>query len=227
MKGAQPEGGCTSRAPLGAASRGRLVLAAGASQLAIRADPAIGDLYRARFGEPVPEVRVEEGTVTIRHPRRQPSGGPYRERPDEVVLNGRIPWRIESGRGVSRLAVDLSGLELTSFEIEGGASRVELRLPKPAGSVLVSFRGGASTVAIRRPEGVAARVRMSGGATCLNFDQQQFGVVGDEVELQTPDYDDAPDRYDVVVTGGANNLIVDDAPPDRSAHAGVDWAGVD
>ena len=174
------------------------------------------DLYRARFGEPVPEVRVEEGTVTIRRPRRQTSVGSYRERTDEVVLNGQVPWRIESGRGVSRLAVDLSGLELASFEIEGGASRVVLRLPKPRGSVLVSFRGGASNVAIHCPEGVAARVRVSGGATNLSFDRQRFGVLGDKVDLRSPEYDDASDRYDVVVTGGANNLIVDDAPPDRS-----------
>jgi len=180
------------------------------------------DLYRARFEEPAPAVRMEGSTVTVRYPRLQPFDSSYRECPGEVVLSARVPWRIEFGGGVSRLAAGLSRLELGSFEVEGGASRVELRLPKPSGSVPVCFRGGASNVAVQRPEGVAARLRVSGGVTNLIFDGQHFGVVGDEVDLQTPDYDDASDCYDIAITVGANNLIVDDVRPDHSAFAGGD-----
>jgi hypothetical protein len=63
---------------------------------------------------------------------------------------------------------------------------------------------------------------VSGGVTNLTFDEQHFGVVGDEVDLQTPDYNDAPDCYDIAITGGANNLTVDAAQPDQSPFAGGD-----
>ncbi|HSL00340.1 MAG TPA: hypothetical protein VK869_08370 [Rubrobacteraceae bacterium] len=209
MKSAGPDREGTFRAPLGSARRGRIVLVGGVSDLIIGADSTINDLYRARFQEPVPGVGMEGGTIIVRYPRLRPFEGSCRERAGEVVLGARIPWRIEFGGGVSRLTADLSGLELDAFEVEGGAGRVELRLPKPSGSVPVCFRGGASNVAVRRPEGVAARLQVSGGVTRLSFDGRHFGVVGDEVDLRTLDYDDASGRYDIAITGGANNLTVE------------------
>lgn len=224
MKSAGPDKEGAFRAPLGSASRGRIVLVGGASHLVIKADPAMKDLCRARFfEEPVPGVRIRRSTITVRYPRLRPLDGSRREYSGEVVLGTRVPWRIGfGGGGVSRLAVDLSGLRLGSFEVEDGASRVELRLPTPSGSVPVRFRGGASNVAVHRPAGVATRLQVSGGVTNLSFDGRHFGVVADEVDLQTPDYADASDRYDIAVTGGANNLTFDAARPDHSALAGAD-----
>jgi hypothetical protein len=222
VKNLGPEREGTFRAPLGSASRGRIVLVGGASRLIVESDPAMNGLYRARFQEPVPDVRVEGSTVIVRYPRLRPIDGACLEYLDEVVLGVRIPWRVEFGGGVSRLTADLSGLELGSFQVEGGAGRVELRLPNPSGSVPVRFHGGASNVAVRRPKGVAARLRVSGGVTNLSFDGRHFGVVGDEVDLRTPDYDDASRRYDIAITGGANNLTVDGVRPDLSAPAGTD-----
>jgi hypothetical protein len=220
VRSARPDRVGTFRAPLGSASCGRIVLVGDASHLIIGADTMMDDLYRARFKEPVPEVRMERSTVTVHYPRLHSFEGSCRECPGEVTINAQVPWRIEFGDGVSRLAADLSGLKLGSFEVEGGASRVELRLPKPLGSVPVRFCGGASNVAVNRPQGIAARIRVSGCATNLIFDERDIGVVGDEVDLQTPDYDDASDRYDIAITGGANNLTVDDTHPDHSTFSG-------
>jgi hypothetical protein len=222
VKNPGPEREDTVRARLGSAGGGRIVLVGGAYHLIIGSDPAMNDLYRARFREPVPDVRVEGGTVIIRYPRLRPIDSACTEHPGEVELGARIPWRVEFGGGVSRLTADLSGLELGSFQVEGGAGRVAPRLPKPSGLVPVRFHGGASNVTIHRPEGVAARLRVSGGVTDLSFGGRHFGVVGDEVDLRTPDYDDATGRYDIAVTGGANNLAVDGVRSDRSALAGTD-----
>ena len=70
--------------------------------------------------------------------------------------------------------------------------------------------GGASNVTIHRPQGVAARVNASGGVTNLTFDEKHFGTIGGEVNLQSPDYDDVANRYEIEVTGGANNLTIDE-----------------
>jgi hypothetical protein len=110
-------------------------------------------LYRARFGDRMPMVGVQGGVVTIRYPR-----GPARawldclsERPAEVELNARIPWEIEVRGGASRLVADLRELRIGSLSLNGGASRLEMVLPTPAGTMLVIILGGASNVAIRRP----------------------------------------------------------------------------
>jgi hypothetical protein len=195
-------------APLGSLRRGRLIFASGASWVTVRVDPSMADLYRARFDGRTPRVGVEDGTVTIRYPRFDWRNY-LRERPAEVALNAQIPWDIEIRAGASRLAADLRGLELRSFVVSGGASRVELTLPEPSGIVPVRVLGGASNVAIHRPEGVPAHVRVSGGATNLAFDEKHFGAVGGEVSLQSPDYEGASDRYDFVITGGASNVAID------------------
>jgi len=172
--------GSESSAPRGSLRSGRLVFASGVSRITVRAGSSMSELYRARFEGRTPHVGVEEGTVTIRYPRFPLFDWPYylRERLAEVALNARIPWDIEIRDGASRLTADLRGLALHSFEASGGASRVELTLPPPSGTVSVRILGGTSNVTIHRPEGVAARVCVASGSTNLAFDDQRFGAVG-------------------------------------------------
>ena len=197
---------------LGSLRSGRLVFASGASRITVRADSSMADLYRARFEGRAPRVgAAEDGTVTIRFPRFPLMDWHYylRERTGEVALNARIPWDIEIRDGASRLTADLRGLELRSLKLRGGASRVEVTLPTPSGTVPVRVLGGASNVAIHRPQGVAAQIRVAGGSTNLAFDERRFGAVGGEVSLRSPDYESAADRYDVTITGGASGLTID------------------
>jgi hypothetical protein len=125
------------------------------------------------------------------------------------ALNARIPWDIEVRGGASRLIADLRELRLGSLGIYGGASRLEVMLPTPSGTAAVTILGGASNVAIRRPEGVATRLRVGGGATLLGFDDRRIGAAGGELDLRSRDYDGATGRYDVTITGGANSVTID------------------
>ncbi len=199
-------------APLGSSRSGRLRFKNGAHRIAIRADLHLRGLYRASFGERMPVVVVRGGVVSIRYTRVASCDwtGNRPERPAEVALNAGIPWDVEVRGGASRLLADLSGLRLGTLKVAGGASRLEVVLPAPSGIVTVVIFGGASNVAIRRPEGVAARLRVDGGATNLTFDDRHIGAAGGELDLQSSgDYDGAADRYDIAVTGGANNLSID------------------
>jgi hypothetical protein len=204
-------GGNHFTAPLGSSRSGRLRFTNGAHRVAIRAGSYGGDLYRARFWRRTPEVRVRGGIVTIVYPRL-PAGDWLdcrSERPAEVEINAGIPWDVEVRGGASRLVADLRGLRLGSLSLEGGASRLEVELPAPPGAVAVVILGGASNVAIRRPAGVVARLRVDGGATNLKFDDRHIGAAGGELDLQSRDYDSATDFYDIAVTGGANNMSLD------------------
>jgi hypothetical protein len=213
-------------APLGSSKNGRLRFTHGAHRIAIRADLHLRGLYRARFGERMPAIWVQGGVVTIRS-LRVPARDWVNcgsERPAEVELSARIPWDVEVRGGASRLVADLRGLRLGSLKVDGGANRLEVTLPAPSGTVALVILGGASNVAIRRPEGVVARLRVSGGATNLRLDHRRIGAAGGELDLRDGDYDGATDRYDVVVTGGANNLSLDKQRGSKEG-AGLDREG--
>jgi hypothetical protein len=199
-------------APLGLSSSGRLRFTNGAHRIIIQTDSRLRGLYRAHFGDRMPIVEVRRGIVTIQYPRF-PGGDWLNDRSErlaEVELNAHIPWDVEVRGGALRLLADLRGLRLESLKVDGGASRLEVVLPAPSGIVTVVILGGASNVAIRRPTGVAARLRVDGGATNLKFNEEHIGAAGGELDLQSGDYDGASDRYDIAVTGGANNLSIDE-----------------
>jgi hypothetical protein len=161
----------------------------------------------------MPAVAVRGCAVNIRYPRSWVD-----ERLDvratsraEVALNATIPWEIEVRGGASRLLADLLHARLGALAIEGGAGRVEVVLPVPVGTVSVVVRGGASNLAIHRPAGVPARLCVEGGVTHLGFGDRRIGAAGRTVDLRGCGYDDAVDRYEVKVAGGANNLSVDES----------------
>src|SRR5918997_2983908 len=214
-RGARPEERCVDgdhfAAPLGSSSSGRLRFTNGAHRVAIRAGVHMRALYHARFEDRMPMIGVRGGVVTIRYPRVSSCDllGQQSECPVEVALNARVPWDIEVRGGASNLVADLRELHLGSLSLDGGASRLEVVLPTPSGTVTVVVLGGASNVVIRRPNGVATRLRVSGGVTSLRFDDRRIGGAGGDLDLREPDYDCATDRYDVAVSGGANNVSID------------------
>jgi hypothetical protein len=42
----------------------------------------------------------------------------------------------------------------------------------------------------------------------MAFDDQSYGSIGGGLQLETPDYKTATDRYDIVLDGGVSNLVV-------------------
>lgn len=186
-------------APLGTVDTGHLVFARGAAHLTIRVDGSMEDLYRARFQGKVPNVRVERGTVTVKYrPSLHPPGG-------EITLTGRIPWTISAHAGMADVVADLKDLDLRSWEVSAGASKVEARLPRPKDTVPIRIGAGASHVELIRPAGVPVRVHIGAGASKLAIDD--FRGSG-RIAWQSPDYDQHQGRYDIQIGAGASNLTV-------------------
>jgi hypothetical protein len=184
---------------LGTVETGHLIFARGAAHLAIHVDGSMPDLYRARFEGKVPDVRVEGGTVTVRY---RPSLHPTR---GDITLAGRIPWSIRARFGMSHVVADLEDLELRSWEISGGASNIEARLPRPREAVRIRIGAGASDVELIRPSGVPVRVRIGGGASKLSIDDVR---VSGKIDWRSPDYDQHEGRYDIEIGAGASALTV-------------------
>jgi DNA-binding MarR family transcriptional regulator len=193
--------------PLGSATRGRLEVVSGAGRLRLRGDLSTPDLLRARFQGRAPTVGAEAGAVTLAYTRFR---AVQQRKADvaDVALSAAIPWQIDIRGGVSQLDADLAALQLGSLDLNGGSGEVAVSLPPPSGTVRVAFSGGASKVVLRRPKGTPARLQVSGGVRKLAFDAQRLDGVGGEIRLETPDFAQAEDRYEILVAGGTGQLTL-------------------
>jgi class 3 adenylate cyclase len=176
--------------------------------LALRADPSLGEPYRASFGRRPPRIREEGRAVTIEYPRG-PLGALSRRDPGAVALDASVPWRIEA-RGMLRdVAADLGAGILAGFEAQAGATGLTFSLPPPSGRVALRFAAGVSEITIHRPLGVDVGIRVTRGASRLRLDDQVFRAVGGETALRSPGSEMAADRYEIEVLGGAADFTVD------------------
>jgi hypothetical protein len=197
-------------APRGSLSRGRLEFARGAARLTIRGGAGIPELFRAQFDRPAPSVSVHEGAVTVRYPRFSLRGWPrpWARRGGQVTLNSDVSWALNIQGGVAHLDADLRGLRVEAIEATHGASRLDLRLPRPSGVVLVRIGGGDCDVRIRRPAGTPARLRIGRGVADLTLDEQEFGAVGGRLRLESHQAGAAEGGYEIEIAGGAAHVQV-------------------
>lgn len=198
-------------APLGQVSIGCLEFSNGISDVRIFASEDPAQLYHASFEGGQPGVRVQDGNVTFRY--RGMTLFDWRKHAGSVALNPTIPWSISMRGGASKVRVDARKLELRELCVKGGASYLEVHLPAARGTVPVCIDGGVSRVQISRPAWVPGQLQVRGGANRLEFDGQRFGAIGGDLRLASPAWDEAGDRYDMDIRGGASRLQIDAAPP--------------
>jgi len=165
------------------------------------------ELYLARFEGPPPDVKMKDGAVTIHYPRRLLGLGGL-QRAAEVTLNVAIPWQIVIQGGASDVTAELGGLDLVSLEVKGGLSSIRLELPMPSGVVPIRISGGASEIVVRRPAGVAARAHLKGWVSTFVFDNQTFSDMGNNVWLQSSDFEPTAPYYDIEVASSASMVTI-------------------
>ena len=216
----QSDAGGSYAAPVGGVTSGRLIFLSGAPRIAVTGDPALRELYQARFAGPMPKMRARGGVVTISYPRfawfdwRAQVAGQYvdasahwQKDTGDIALNCSIPWAIELRGGVSSWTADLRTIRLESFELRGGASQLELTLAAPRGIVPVHIRGGINRISITRPVGVAAGLEVRGGVSEIAVDGEVIKGSG-PISMQSPGADSAADRYEIQIDGGANKVSI-------------------
>jgi DNA-binding MarR family transcriptional regulator len=194
-------------APLGDVTSGQLVIPTGIPGLTLRTGKGMDDLYQASFEGPLPDVKVKDGVVTIRYPRRLWTLGGVK-RAAEVTLSTAVPWQIVIQGGASDITAELGGLDLAGLEVKGGMSMIRLELPAPSGVVPIRISGGASMITVRRPAGVAARAHLIGWVSTFVFDDQTFSNMGNDVRLQSPCYETTDQRYDIEVSSSASMVTI-------------------
>jgi len=126
----------------------------------------------------------------------------------DVVLNSRVRWAVRLAGGATQQTVDLSQSRVSSVDFAAGATRIELRLPQPAGTVVIRMSGGASQFSVHTPLAVPSRVRIGGGAGSVSVNGEQRQGVGAGTVFTPAEWARATDRYDLDVTAGVATLSV-------------------
>ena len=193
-------------APVGGVTEARLLFRSGASQLTLRSDRGLADLYRAHFEGAVPRVSVREGTVSIQYRGGLPFD--WRKRTADIALNTGVPWKVDIQGGASKLTGDLRDVDLRSLDLMGGASTLQLSLGRPHGVVPVRVVGGVSSMHVDRPHGAAVQLRVVGGVGKVELDGKRFGGQGVNSILESRGAAAAADRFTLEIVGGASKAEV-------------------
>jgi hypothetical protein len=203
--------------PVGSLKQGSVRIDAGAAQITMVGADTGEDLYRAHIGYSgrKPDVSFDSASGDLHISQGNTSGLFFQDRHFvlDLELNTSVTWKIAVDSGASSDSLKLSNVHAADIELNTGASHEDITLGSPSGSVPITVDGGALTVNVHRPKGVAASVAVSGGAVNLTFDGRQSHAVG-TVTAQTSDYNSASDRYQIQVNGGASNVTVDASAPE-------------
>jgi hypothetical protein len=196
-------------APVGSLDHASLEVDVGAATISVVGSSALeGDMYRAHieYSGPKPDVTFDRSNGTLQISQGD-SGFAFRSRRFNLQLqiNSSVPWKLASNSGASTDTFKLGAVRVTSIEINTGASREDITLGPPAGTVPITIDGGALTVRLHRPSGAAASVVVSGGAVSLDFDGHQNRGVGNVQESSGS----GSDLYRVEVNGGACTVTMD------------------
>lgn len=109
--------------------------------------------------------------------------------------------------GATDARLDLSSLRISTMDLSIGAATAWVRFPAAAGVTTAHISGGASTITLEVPQGVAAQIQHHGGLTTLNVDQARFPQV-DDTTFRSPDFDTNPNRLDLSIDTGVTTIQV-------------------
>jgi hypothetical protein len=189
-------------APIDGLADGRLVVRRGLGNATLVGDETMAELYTARCTGCAPRARCSGGAVELTYPLFAPGARIH----TDISLNGAVPWEIEVAGGASDVQADLVLLSIRCIDVDGGVVRTILDLPAPDGTLPIRL-GGVSDTTIRRPPGVAVRVRVRRGARRVTLDDRRVEASGGPMTLTTPGYDGATDRVDVSVDSAVDLAI--------------------
>ena len=173
-----------------ACAAGRLEFTKGAAKVKLRGDGSLTELYRATLRGPGARDHRQR-----RHGHRAaaPPLSPLRlARPVGRLrpLDRRAVGHLAARRHVEARRRPQRRCGVTALEVTGGASDIEVRLPRPSARCRYACRAAPARSLLHRPAGAEARAEVSGGASQLVFDGQRLGAVGGRTVLASGGFAD-------------------------------------
>lgn len=184
----------------------------GAANITVRGDSSLGsNLYQARinYSGTKPTVRLDRSNHDLSISQSGTFGFFQNRRfMLDLQINPKVLWRIFANSGAATDTFNLAGVNVESMELNTGASRHDITLGEPTGTVPISLNGGALTVNIHRAQRTAISVEVSGGAISLDADGNRHRGVGNQ-SWHSDGYDEAANRYQIEINGGASTVTID------------------
>lgn len=190
----------------------------GATSLALGVSGGAGDFTVSGGASELVEARATGGDLRVRTERRAgrvevdiddgDGSFPFGHGAVElaVVVASDVPAALEVSAGAGDVRVDMRSIVVTGASVEAGAGDITVVLPAPRGDVPVRVESGAAEIVIEVPDGVEARVTVSGGAFSLDSDNGRLRAEGGTA--QTSGYASATDRVTVTVEAGAASVHI-------------------
>lgn len=123
-----------------------------------------------------------------------------------VQLSDELPLDLKFNLGASETRLELTDLQVRSLRLETGASATEIYLPDSVPHTQALVKGGLASVKVYVPEGVAARIRVTGGLMDARVNRERFPKSGGF--YQSPDYEHAPYKLDLRVDMGLGSVNI-------------------
>lgn len=205
--------------PAGGLTRAELKVTSGTAILDVSVGKLGGTLLRVSTpdGAPVRPVLSDPGLIVLSLAGAAPGGqgpaGPGGRRQDsgyavKVVLNSAVTWSLDLAGGTQLTTVDLRGGKVAGIAVMAGSDTLDMKLPRPAGTLPLLLAGGVSQFLLSLPAGVPAQVTVGGGASFVSLDGQHLtGIAGGTV-VTSPGWAAATSRYDIDATSGFSRLAV-------------------
>ena len=194
---------------VGKVNHASLEIDAGAATITVTGTDLGTDLYHAHieYQGQKPDVNLDRSSGLLQISQNSSGFNFFDNRRFvlDLQINASVPWKITDNTGAAAGTYKLGTVQLTSMDLNTGASREDITLGTPVGDVAISINGGALTVHLHRPSGTAASVQVSGGAVSLDFDGRQHRAIG-SVSGSTAT---SVDSFHVDVNGGACTVTMD------------------
>ncbi len=125
-----------------------------------------------------------------------------------VWLSWAVTWQLEFSGGASQTVLSLGRGRVAGIDFTAGSSLIQMTLPRPAGTPVITLAGGASQATLTVPGGVPVRLRLYGGASSATLaGVTHTGLAGGTV-LTPPGWAQAANRYDVDAPAGVSDISV-------------------
>lgn len=195
-----PATGHIATGPRDGRTAAALDLVDGAKTVTLRTADLGDDLYRISTPVGAPRADERDGRVQVRL-----DGTPDAV---DVALNTRVRWDLRVAGGAQLSTIDLTGGRVGGVELSGGASRINLTLPEPDGTLSVRMSGGVSLLDVRTAGSAPVRVRLGSGASQVVLDGRTHRGVAAGRTFTPPSWAGTTDRVDVDAVAGLSALTV-------------------
>jgi predicted membrane protein len=97
----------------------------------------------------------------------------------------------------SQANLELGGLKISELDLKALSSSVYLSLPAQPYDTIVKIEASTTSVAIKVPVDVSARILANKSISSYEIDLSRFMMIEDGHEYRSPDYETAQNRVDI------------------------------